>query len=163
MDPPSKSPRKLPDGQGLYLWVMPNGKKYWRFTYRIHEKQKTLALGVYPEVTLKEARNKRLEARKVVSNGKDPSLERKKTKAMAIVNAQNTFKAIAEEWYELKKDSWKPRYADEVIKRLKEDIFPEIGDYPIKEIEPPLLLQVIVGMYTKQNQLLLQQELKLNG
>lgn len=143
MEPPSKAPRKLADGQGLYLWVMPNGAKYWRFTYRINGKQKTQALGVYPEVSLKEARNKRLEARKLVSDGIDPSIERKKTKKLSAQNAANTFEVIALEWYENRKNRWRPRYAEEIMTRLKNDIFPEIGNLPIKDIEPPLLLEVI--------------------
>ena len=73
---PSKSPRKLADGQGLYLWVMPNGAKYWRYTYRVpsqekgKKKQKTLALGVYPEISIKQARDKKLEVRELLSQGK---------------------------------------------------------------------------------------------
>ena len=142
-DPPSKSPRKLADGQGLYLWVMPNGAKYWRFTYRINGKQKTQALGVYPEVSLKEARDKRMDARKLVSEGIDPALERKKTKKLSAQNAENTFEVIAREWYDNRKDRWRHRYAEEVITRLENDIFPEIGNIPIKDIEPPILLHTI--------------------
>lgn len=147
--PPSKSPRKLADGKGLYLWVMPNGAKYWRYAYRVpsHDngkaKQKTLALGVYPEISLKEARDERLKARKLVSEGKDPALERKKTNIINAQNASNTFEAIAREWYENRKSRWRPQYQQNVIKRLEDNIFPYIGVYPIKEIEPPLLLEVI--------------------
>lgn len=142
-DPTSKAPQKLADGHGLYLYVMPNGAKYWRFIYRFGGKQKLQALGVYPEMSLKEARNQRAISRKMVSEGRDPLLEKKKLKAMAVQDNANTFKVVAEEWYENRKDRWKPRYADEVIKRLKEDIFPQIGDLPIKEIEPPLILQTV--------------------
>ena len=143
-NPKSKAPLKLSDGYGLSLWVYPNGSKYWRLAYRFNDKQKTLALGVYPEISLKQARMKRVDANKeLIKEGKDPSLEKKKEKAMAVENNANTFEVIAREWYDNRKDIWKPRYAVEVIKRLEEDIFPEIGAYPIKEIEPPLLLQVI--------------------
>ena len=99
-EPPSKPPRKLADGHGLYLWVMPNGAKYWRFTYRVDGKQKTQAFGVYPEISLKEAREKRSEARKIIANGKDPALEKKKEKALYQQNNTNTFEVIALEWYE---------------------------------------------------------------
>ncbi len=142
-NPKSKAPLKLSDGYGLSLWVYPNGSKYWRLAYRFNDKQKTLALGVYPEISLKQARMKRVDAKELIKEGKDPSLEKKKEKAMAVENNANTFEVIAREWYDNRKDIWKPRYAVEVIKRLEEDIFPEIGAYPIKEIEPPLLLQVI--------------------
>lgn len=142
-NPKSKAPLKLSDGYGLSLWVYPNGSKYWRLAYRFDGKQKTLALGVYPDISLKQARMKRIDAKELINEGKDPSLEKKKEKAMAVENNANTFEAIAREWYDNRKDIWKPRYSVEVIKRLEEDIFPEIGAYPIKEIEPPLLLQVI--------------------
>lgn len=142
-NPKSKAPLKLSDGYGLSLWVYPNGSKYWRLAYRFNDKQKTLALGVYPEISLKQARMKRVDAKELIKEGKDPSLEKKKEKAMAVENNTNTFEVIAREWYDNRKDIWKPRYAVEVMKRLEEDIFPEIGAYPIKEIEPPLLLQAI--------------------
>lgn len=142
-NPSSNSPKKLADGHGLYLYVMPNGAKYWRFIYRFNGQQKLQALGVYPEISLKEARNLRSVSRKMIAEGKDPQLEKKKLKAMAAQDNANTFKVVTEEWYENRKGRWKPRYADEVIKRLREDIFPQIGDLPIKEIEPPLILQTV--------------------
>ncbi len=142
-DPPSKTPRKLGDGHGLFLWVMPNGAKYWRLSYRINGKQKTQALGVYPEVSLKEARDKRAEARKILSEGKDPVLEQKKKKVLYQQKNTNTFEAIAREWYDTNKPKWSARYAEGVMKRLEDYVFPEIGSYPITEIEPPILLQAI--------------------
>lgn len=143
LDPPSKSPRKLADGHGLYLWVMPNGAKYWRFKYKVEGKEQVVSIGVYPERSLKEARDERAKLRKMRHDGLDPRQEQKKQKAVAVQNASNTFEAVALEWYENRKDQWRPRYADEVITRLKNDIFPEIGSFPIEEIEPPMLLQVI--------------------
>lgn len=142
-DPPSKMPRKLADGEGLYLWVMPDGAKYWRFAYRYNGKQKTLALGVYPEISLKEAREKKLEARKQVGEGKDPALEKKKQKVLYQQINTNTFEAIAREWHENNKAKWTARYAEGIMVRLENYIFPEIGSYPIIDIEPPLLLQTI--------------------
>jgi len=142
-DPPSKVPRKLADGHGLYLWVMPNGAKYWRFTYRWNGKQKTQALGVYPEISLKEARDKKLAARKIVSEGKDPVLENKKQKVLYQQDSTNTFEVIAREWHKNNEAKWSARYAEGIMKRLEDYIFPEIGDYPITEIEPPILLQAI--------------------
>ncbi len=128
---------------GLYLWVMPNGSKYWRFSYMYDGKQKTQALGVYPEVTLKQAREKRAEVRSLLEEGKDPAIERKKEKATRRIDSGNTFKAVAIEWYENRKNIWKPRYAAEIITRLENDIFPTLGNIPVKEITPPLLLSVI--------------------
>ena len=150
----------------MYLEVRPNGSKYWRYKYRFIGKEKLLALGVYPETSLAEAREKLLRARKLLEGGKrlildhacrngllrarklleggvDPSQERKKKKALAKESAENTFEVIAWEWYANRKSRWRKRYAEEIITRLEKDIFPEIGNIPIVEIEPPLLLHVI--------------------
>lgn len=138
-----EKPYKLADGRGMYLEVRPNGSKYWRYKYRFNKKEKLLALGVYPETSLGEAREKLQHARKLLSNDVDPSQEKKKKKALASENAENTFETIAREWYENRRSRWKNRYAEEIITRLEKDIFPEIGVYPISQIEPPLLLHVI--------------------
>ncbi|PCJ99160.1 MAG: integrase [Zetaproteobacteria bacterium] len=140
---PIEKPYKLADGQGMFLNVMPNGSKYWRFKYRINNKEKLLALGVYPEISLADAREKRREARKLIDGGIDPSQDRKKKKALSLESAENTFEAIAREWYEVNKSKWSERYAEGVMTRLENDVFPEIGSYPITEIEPPILLQAI--------------------
>ena len=143
LDFPSKSPRKLADGEGLYLWVMPNGAKYWRLKYRSNGSPKEYSMGVYPEVSLKEAREEKAKARKLLTQGKDPSREKKRKKLLSKQNSENTFEVIARGQHANRKDRWRPRYAQEVINRLENDIFSEIGSYPIKDIEPPLLLEVI--------------------
>lgn len=144
---PSLKSVKLADGGGMYLEIMPNGSKYWRLKYRVKVedklKEKRLALGIYPEISLKEARDRRDEAKSLLEQGKDPSLEKKKRKALSQENNVNTFEAVALEWYEVNKSKWSERYADGVITRLETYIFPEIGKYPITEIEPPILLQAI--------------------
>lgn len=142
LKPKKKTYRKF-DGLGLYIEVSPTGSKYWRFKYRMHNKERRMAFGVYPEISLKEARDKRDEARKLIRDDIDPSKNKKRKKRQSLENEENTFEAIAREWYDLRKDQWRPRYAQEVIKRLEDDIFPLLGDYPIKDIEPPLLLSVI--------------------
>lgn len=101
------------------------------------------AIGVYPEVSLKDARDKRAISRKMVAEGKSPALEKKKEKAMAKQDHANTFKLIALEWHKNRQHIWQKKYATDIMTRLEMDIFPEIGDYPITEIEPPLLLQTI--------------------
>lgn len=140
---PKKKLYRVFDGQGLYIEISPTGSKYWRLKYRMHGKERRMALGVYPEISLKEARAKKDEARRLIDDHIDPSKDKKRKKAQSKENEENSFEAIAREWYELRKDQWKPRYAEEVIKRLEDDIFPLIGDYPIKDIEPPLLLSVM--------------------
>ena len=144
---PAEKPYKLSDGGGMYLEVMPNNSKYWRLKYRVKVngklKEKRLALGVYPEISLKQARARRDEARRLLNEGRAPSLEKPRHKALLEKGRENTFEAIARDWYENRKDRWRPRYASEIITRLENDIFPQLGDYPISEIEPPLLLRVI--------------------
>lgn len=140
---PKEKSYKVSDGQGLYLEVMPTGSKYWRYKYRIHEKEKRLAIGVYPEVSLKEARDKHLEARKLVAQLIDPSQQKRINKALASDIAQNTFQHIAQEWYETKKSGWSENYARKIRLGLEKNIFPFIGDRPISEIKPPELLSVL--------------------
>lgn len=135
--------KKLSDGGGMYLEVSPNGSKYWRLKYRYGDKEKRLALGVYPQVSLKEAREKRDAAKKQLSLGIDPALERKKKKLERQTQLENTFEAIAREWHEHKSGVLAPAYAKTTLTRLEKDIFPHIGSLPITEITPALLLQTL--------------------
>ncbi len=133
----------MADGGGLYLLVKPNGNKHWRLKYRIGGKEKLLAIGAYPLFSLADARQARDDAKRLIANGEDPVIHKNKAKQTVIRDAKNTFQVIAMEWYEDRKDIWKPRYAQEVLKRLEEDIFPHIGKFPIKDINRPLILEVI--------------------
>lgn len=123
---PSDRPRKLFDTRGLYLHVMPNGGRYWRFNYRFNGKYKTLALGVYPDVPLAKARARLQEARQQLDDGIDPSAEKQ--------TSGKTFETVAREWYAHWKSGRNERYAHYVIARLEADIFPEIGSRPLTEI-----------------------------
>lgn len=127
---------KLYDARGLYLEVRPNGSKYWRFRYRYLEKEKLLSLGVYPEISLAEARERCLDARKLLHDNIDPSAERKDAKVRAKAGADNSFEAIARQWHDNFKEKWSDRHATTVINRLERDIFPEIGKMPITEVRP---------------------------
>jgi integrase len=140
---PSAKPRKLTDGDGLYLEVMPSGSKYWRLKYRFAGREKRLALGVYPQVSLAEARAGREAARKLLASGTDPSFAKQERKRQLLLNADNTFEAIAREWHQHNIAKWKPDYGVIVLGRLEADIFPEIGKLPIKEINAPRLLKAI--------------------
>lgn len=140
---PKEKDYKLFDGEGLFLLVQKNGSRHWRMKYRFLKKEKLLAIGPYPMVSLQEAREAKLKARKLLADGIDPVAHKGETRDEAIRNSKNTFQSIAMEWYENRKDIWKKRYADDVIKRLEDDIFPHIGKMPIKDIEAPLLLEVI--------------------
>ena len=136
-------PQKLCDGGGLHLLVNPDGARYWRMAYRYQGRQKTLALGVYPIVSLADARTARDAAKKLLACDVDPSQARKKQKRAARLSAENTFEIVAREWCENQKDGWTARYHGHVVTRLEADVFPEIGARPIAEVEPPELLAVL--------------------
>lgn len=139
----SEKARKISDGGGLYLEVMPTGSKYWRLKYRFDGKEKRLAFGVYPEVSLREARDKRDEARKQIASGVDPSQSKKLAKLTQHINRANSFEALAQEWHENKTLTWTPRHSHYVMQRLKADIFPLLGSRPISDITAPELLAVL--------------------
>lgn len=140
---PKNKPYKLSDAQGLYLEVMPSGSKYWRVRYRHLGKDKRIAMGVYPEVSLEEARAKRNDARKLRASGKDPAEARKEQKRQLKLNQSNTFESLAREWHEHFRPKWSARHAQTVLKRMERDLFPIIGSAPITEITTPYLLEVI--------------------
>ncbi len=140
---PKSHSTKISDGGGLYILVEPTGAKYWRLAYRFGGKQKVLALGVYPAVSLAEARKRRETARELLARGVDPAAERKQEKRLAAFTAQNTFEAIAREWWDAKRGGWSERHASAVNNRLERELFPNLGNRPIAEIEAPELLDVI--------------------
>lgn len=132
--------RKLPDVGGLQLWVYPDGRKYWRLRYWIAGKEKSLSLGVYPDVSLEEARARRDAERKRLDSGLDPSAERRAQKLRARTAAENSFEAVAREWYQKQVHTWVPGHACDVLRRLETNAFPFIGRRPISELEAPELL-----------------------
>uniref|UniRef100_UPI0016572104 tyrosine-type recombinase/integrase n=1 Tax=Xenorhabdus indica TaxID=333964 RepID=UPI0016572104 len=132
---PKEKPYKLADGGGLYLLVNPNGSRYWRLKYRIAGKEKLLALGVYPEISLAEARTKRNDARQTLSDGHDPIEEKRAEKAAKVFAVSNSFESIAIEWHEYKRPNWSKGYAEDILEYLKKDIFPYIGKRAVTEIK----------------------------
>ncbi len=134
---------KISDGGGLFLWVQTNGNRWWRYAYRFDGKQKLLALGVYPETTLAEARELHAQARKKLQAGNDPNEAKKEAKRLRILNSENTFEAIAREWHENNLNMWTPKHSLNVIKRLESDIFPKLGNRPVNDITTPELLSVL--------------------
>ncbi len=140
---PREKAYKVSDEKSLYIEVMPSGSKYWRFKYRFAGKENRLAFGVYPEVTLKEARDKRDKARKQIADGINPSQAKKLEKLQININHQNNFESIAREWHAKQTQRWTERHAHYVLRRLEEDVFTYIGTRPIIEITPPELLQII--------------------
>lgn len=140
---PDAKPYKMADGGGMYLEVMPNGSKYWRLKYRFAGKEKRLALGVYPDITLAEARGRRDDARKLLANGSDPGAVKQSQKRQAKVSAANSFEAIARELHALKSPIWTPHHATDWINTLKREVFPKFGHRPIVEVEAPDVLEIL--------------------
>jgi hypothetical protein len=140
---PVTTARKIADDKGLYLEVMPTGSKYWRFKYRFAGKEKRLAIGVYPEISLKEAREKRDDAKRLIRDGIDPSAKKQEIKQILALNHENNFKALAVEWLEKEKSKWTAKHAATTLKRMENNLFPALGSRPIKEITPAELLTVL--------------------
>lgn len=140
---PGEKPIKLADEKGLFLLVSPSGGKWWRLKFRFDGREKLLSLGTYPEVSLRDARQRRDDARKLLANGVDPSENRKAIKAAKSELAGNTFEVIAREWFAKKLPGWAKSNSDKILSRLENDAFPWLGSRPITEISPPELLKVL--------------------
>lgn len=137
-------PYKLFDGKGLYLLINPSGSKLWRFRYRFNKKEKLLSLGIYPDVSLKKARDRLAEAREILADGMDPSTHRKEQKQQKAALQANTFEAVAREWSTKKHQiEVSQEHARRTLIRLEQDIFHWLGSRPITEITPPELLEAL--------------------
>lgn len=136
-------PYKLFDGRGLYLEVVPSGGRLWRFKYRIAGKEKRISLGIYPDIGLKVARERLDEVRKQLATGIDPSAQRKAQKTALVEQVENTFEAIAREWFAMHSPKWVEGHRDKIIRRLEHNIFPWIGKRAIRDLAAPDLLAVL--------------------
>ncbi|RQQ34979.1 tyrosine-type recombinase/integrase [Burkholderia stagnalis] len=140
---PAEKPIKLFDGGGMFLLITPAGQRYWRLKYRFGNKEKLLALGVYPDVPLAAARKKRDEARDKLADGIDPGEAKKAEKRTQRLNAENSFEAIAREWHAKYAPTWSESHGDRILRRLAVDAFPWIGGKPIADLTPPDVLDVL--------------------
>lgn len=138
---PRAKPYKLADERGLFLLVRSNGSRWWRFKYRRPgtHKENLLSLGVYPDVSLRKARERRDEARRLLADGIDPGDKRKAEQAAGA----ETFEAIAREWFAKHSPNWAPGHSSKIIRRLELDVFPWIGSKPIASITAPGVLAVL--------------------
>ncbi|MGA9854494.1 MAG: integrase arm-type DNA-binding domain-containing protein [Gammaproteobacteria bacterium] len=136
---PREKPYKLFDGQGLYLLIKSKSQRWWRFKYQSDGKEKLLSLGIYPDVSLKQAREKRDELRRNVAAGIDPSLQRR---AMQQADA-SSFEGVAREWHAKRLHTWTQEHAARILRRLEKDIFPWVGTRPIAELIAPEVLAVL--------------------
>lgn len=134
---------RLTDGGGLYLEVASTGRKYWRWQYHFGGKRPRLAFGVFPEVSLKEARERRDHYRKLLRDGIDPAVQRKRDKLRSVSLQRATFETIAREWHQTMLDRWAPDTARKILHRLEKDVFPVIGEMPISDLRAPDVLIAI--------------------
>jgi len=140
---PKTKPYKIADGEGLFLLITPSGGKYWRLKYFFAGKEKLLALGVYPDITLADARDRRAQARKALAAGNDPGEAKKEMKRVAILKSANGFETVAREWFEKRKHEWAPNSADLMLARLEKHILPKLGQRPIADITAPEVLAML--------------------
>ena len=146
---PKDKPLRLADERGLYLLINPNGSRWWRFDYRFQGIRKTLSMGVYPDVPLKLARERRDEARSLLAAGADPGAQRKAEKRANAEAGGNTFEALAREWMATRGKEWTASYASKTKSALERHVFPSVGAKPITEITAPDLLALLRAIETR--------------
>lgn len=160
---PGAKPGKLSDGKGLYLLVSPAGSKLWRWKYRVLGKEKVLALGAYPAVSLAQAREGQDKARKMLATGNDPMVIRKADKLASRAVAENSFESVARKWW----NHWKParseQHAGQVMRRFKADVFPHIGARPVTEIQASELVAMLKAISGRGANDLAQRALQTSG
>lgn len=147
---PKEKPYKLTDSHGLYLHIMPNGTKAWRYRYRFAGKESVYTLGTYPEISLEKARSARGNARDMLKEGKNPTLERKQEKQARLKAAEiateghiNSFELVTLEWIEQQGKRWSKAHTQAVLSTLRADAFPVLGEIPVDSIKPPQVLQIV--------------------
>jgi integrase len=140
---PKAKPYKISDGDGLFLLITPSDSKYWRLKYFFAGKEKLLALGVYPDVGLLDARQRRDAAHKTLADGIDPGEAKKEAKRLAVLKSENAFETVAREWYEQRQHQWVAGYSSKMLARLESHIFPKIGQRPITAITAPEILAML--------------------
>jgi integrase len=140
---PGDKDLRLFDGGGMFLLITPKGAKWWRLKYRFGGKNKLLSLGVYPEVGLKQAREERDKARDLLRQGIDPSAARKRVKQSLKVDQENAFELIAKEWHGKQSARWTPDHAARVLDSLADNVFPDLGAVPVKDITAQDLLTTL--------------------
>ncbi len=154
---------KLSDGEGLFLLVMPNGSKYWRLKYFFGGKEKTLALGVYPEINLQDARERRFKARKQVALGTDPGESKKESKRLESAKSLHSFELIAREWLEHRANQLTDSTYRVRLKRLEKYIFPTLGEKPIASITAPEVLVMARSVESRGTLELARRSLQMTG
>uniref|UniRef100_I2PZX6 Integrase n=1 Tax=Desulfovibrio sp. U5L TaxID=596152 RepID=I2PZX6_9BACT len=145
---------RLKDERGLHLEISPKGGKWWRLRYWISGKERLISLGTYPEISLKDARERRDEARKLIANGIDPSQARKDGKAAAeaqVAEDANTFEVVARDWHAKQVKAWSEGHAAKVLGRMEQHLFPAFGNVPISTLRAPAILPTLRDIEDKGN------------
>jgi integrase len=140
---PKEKVYRLSDAKGLYAEIHPNGSKYWRLKYRFAGKEKRLAIGVYPKVSLKAARKVCDHAKDQLEQGIDPSKFKKAKKIEQFQDQANNLDAIAREWHQQQAQKWSASYTEKVLRAIERDLLPYVGTLPLDQISPPQLLTVL--------------------
>ncbi|PTQ88460.1 tyrosine-type recombinase/integrase [Agitococcus lubricus] len=136
-------PERLTDGGGMYLELSAKGGKWWRWKYRFGGKEKRLSLGTYPDVSLKAAREKRDEAKRLLADNIDPAVQRKEQKRQTIILTEDTFEAIAREWLNHMSEEWTSKHLIKTTRILEKEAFPILGKYPIRTIKALQIIEMI--------------------
>ena len=139
--------KKLSDGGGLFLFITPAGGASWRIKYRISGKEKLYSIGQYPLVTLASARVELAELKTLLFEGKDPIVERRLNKIIAATNSENTFKAVADEWFSMKRKEWSESHYLKSVRAFERDIYPLLANLPINTITPAIAAKTIENIY----------------
>ena len=140
---PKEKGYKVTDSGGLHLFVSPGGGKSWRYKFTFGGKERRIVFGAYPDVSLKRAREMRDDAKRMLRDGRDPSLEAQRAKHTRKVGHENTFEMFARSWHENEKSRWKEVHANDVITSMERDLFPSIGGFPVEEIDEGLMLAAL--------------------
>lgn len=141
--PPGQKIKKLHDGSGLYLWCAADGSRSWRFRYYLDGKERGMALGTYPKISLAEARKAVEVQREILQSGTDPAQAKKRSKIADKQAKDDSFEALAKEWYESRSHTWSSKYAADEWARLERYTFPALGKMPVNQIEAPDLIAAL--------------------
>ena len=147
--PPDRPYVRLSDEKGLYLEVRATGGKLWRMKYRFDGKEKRLSFGIYPDVGLSLARERRDEARKLIATGVDPGQAKREAKQARVIDLANTFEAVARRWWEHWRQGKSERHAGYTIRRLEADVFPVLGAHPVRDVTAKHLREVAMAVQAR--------------